>query len=193
MSFNGIHLPRTIQSNMKFQFKEVFQECGKRNILLSLILWLMLLLSRKSCSWNHSLGPQRVNARFKVFFNCIRTEWVSRGREIGASRERTQFKKKKNLPLWELRAQSNWSYYMAYDQAWLQFPYRNVLNIWVSFQTNGSALLFFHSFGLILQALQLGISRGGIPIIFTVWPWDPCAETGSRMSQLVPCVRKCDI
>lgn len=102
----------------------------------------------------------------KVSSNYVRTEWVNL-----ASRERTQFKKPNQTKTKTLLSK-NEEHSLTEVIKWLIIKPDFILVLKCikhmgQLSNNGSALLFLHSSGLILQALQLGISRGGIPIIST--------------------------
>lgn len=124
----------------------------------------------------------------KVSSNYVRTGRVNRGRRNLASRERTQLKKKKKFK----KPQNNEKTLLSKNEEhsltevikWLIIK-PDFIPVPKCIKHTGQlskrmapfALLFLHSSGLLLQALQLGISRGGVPIIPTAQSWSLYAGT----------------
>lgn len=115
---------------------------------------------RRWCSQNRIPQPRGVNVGFKApSFSGSQSGRTVPYREaslVNAHSEKTVKEKKKDK-------QPTWSFYAACNRTWLWFTYCDTLNMWVIFPKECSTLLFLHSSKLILQSLQLGNNRGGIP------------------------------
>lgn len=156
-----IHLLRTSQSKIKMWFKG-FSKRGRKpqSSLSSNIMINGPFGPRRWCSWNHIPERRRVNAGFKSPSFCgSQNERTAPYREaslVNPHSEKREKKKDRDKP-------PTWSFYVACNRSWLWSTYCDILNIWVTFPKECSTLLFFHRSKLILQPLQLGNDRGGIP------------------------------